>query len=63
MGAWCLAKGGLRKVRSSKFTVAPLPPEPEDKYKWYSVNVGEAIRALLDAKKNLTEANRLVNGA
>ena len=45
------------------FAVEAAPWTPADKYKWYWVSVGDASEALLSAaKKNLTEASRLVNG-
>jgi hypothetical protein len=63
-GRMLLGEGWVAVGSKFNFEVEPAPSKPDDEYKWYWVKVGEAVGALLEAtKKNLTEANRLVNGA
>ena len=62
-GRLLLGDGWVAVASKFNFAIEAAPWAPADKYKFYWVNVGDAIEALLSAaKKNLAEASRLVNG-
>jgi hypothetical protein len=61
-GRMLLGDGWVAVGSKFNFAVVPAPTDATDKYKFYFVDVGEAVTALLAAvKKDLGEANRLVN--
>jgi len=63
-GRMLLGEGWVARGSKFNFVLETAPSEPTDKYKFYWVNVGAVVTALLAGfEKNMTEANRLVNGA
>lgn len=61
-GRMLLGDGWVAKAKKFDFPIGPSPAKESGKFKFYWVNIGTAVEALLSAtKKSLTEANGIVN--